>query len=86
MATTGTVNEQVSAIFSDALNISVPSDETDLIDGGLLDSLTLVELLVEIEVQFGVVVALDALEIDDFRTVSRIAEVITRSAELGLSA
>ena len=70
------VNEQIRALFSEVLNIEVPSDETDLIDGGFLDSLALVELLVEIEQRFGVAIPLDDLDIDDFRSVARIAQLI----------
>jgi D-alanine--poly(phosphoribitol) ligase subunit 2 len=73
------LNDQVRTVFTEVLNIDVPSDDTDLIDGGFLDSLALVELLVEIEHRFGVVVPLDALDVDDFRTVSRIGEVIAEN-------
>jgi acyl carrier protein len=75
------INEQVRALFSEVLNIEVPSDETDLIDGGFLDSLALVELLVEIEARFGVAMPLDDLDIDDFRSVARISEVIQASRD-----
>jgi methoxymalonate biosynthesis acyl carrier protein len=70
---------RVRRIFAEVLNIHVPSDGTDLIDGGLLDSLALVELLVEIEHEFGVIVPLDALEVDSFRTISRIGELVAES-------
>jgi acyl carrier protein len=73
------INEQVRELFAEVLNIEVPSDETDLIDGGFLDSLALVELLVEIEARFGVAMPLDDLDIDDFRSVARICEVIQAS-------
>ena len=79
MPPTDAVNEQVRLLFAEELNIEVPSDETDLIDGGFLDSLALVELLVEIEQRFGVRVPLDDLDIDDFRSVARISQVIERS-------
>lgn len=75
------INEQIRALFSEVLNIEVPSDETDLIDGGFLDSLALVELLVEIEARFGVAMPLDDLDIDDFRSVARISEVIQASRD-----
>jgi len=71
-------NEQVRQLFLEILSIQVPSDETDLIEGGFLDSLALVELLFELEL-LGVSVPLDTLEIDDFRTISRIAGVIANS-------
>jgi methoxymalonate biosynthesis acyl carrier protein len=80
MSMNGMVSERVRLIFVETLNIQVPSDETDLIDGGLLDSLALVELLVEIEELFGVSIAVDGLDIDDFRTVRSITRVIDQSA------
>jgi D-alanine--poly(phosphoribitol) ligase subunit 2 len=79
MSMNGMVSERVRLIFVETLNIQVPSDETDLIDGGLLDSLALVELLVEIEELFGVSIAVDGLDIDDFRTVRSITRVIDHS-------
>lgn len=75
----GRVNEQVRAIFAETLNVHVPSDETDLIDGGLLDSLALVELVVEIEHRFGLSIPLDTLDIDDFRSVRSIGGVIEQT-------
>lgn len=70
------VNERVKQIFVDALNIQVPSDETDLIEGGYIDSLALVELLFAIEREFSVTVPLDELDIDNFRNVHRISELV----------
>jgi acyl carrier protein len=43
---------------------------------GLLDSLALVELIVEIEQQFGIQIPLEEIEIDHFRSVVRIAEFV----------
>jgi acyl carrier protein len=79
MSMNGRVNEQVRAIFAQTLNIQVPSDETDLIDGGLLDSLALVELVVEVEQRFGVTIPFDTLDVDDFRSVNSIGGVIEKS-------
>jgi D-alanine--poly(phosphoribitol) ligase subunit 2 len=70
------LNARVRAVFVETLNIQVPSEDTDLIDGGLLDSLALVELLVELEQRFGVDIPLDTLDVDDFRTVRRIGQLI----------
>jgi len=67
---------KVRAIFADTLNIDVPSDETDLIEAGYIDSLALVELLFAIEREFSVSVPLDELEIDDFRNVRSISELV----------
>jgi D-alanine--poly(phosphoribitol) ligase subunit 2 len=70
------LSPKVRAIFADTLNIEVPSDETDLIEAGYIDSLALVELLFAIEREFSVSVPLDELEIDDFRNVRSISELV----------
>ena len=51
----------------------MPSPDTDLIEGGLLDSLALVELLFALEHEFAVTIALDKLDIDEFRSIRSIA-------------
>jgi D-alanine--poly(phosphoribitol) ligase subunit 2 len=70
------VNERVRRIFVDALKIEVPSEDTDLIEAGYIDSLALVELLFALEREFSVSVPLDELDIDNFRTVNRIGELV----------
>jgi acyl carrier protein len=68
--------DRVSRLFVEKLNVRVPSEDTDLIEAGLLDSLALVELLFEIEREFGVSLPLEELEVDSFRTTRRIGELI----------
>ena len=68
---------RIQSLFEEALSIPAPAPDADIIDGGLLDSLALVTLLFEIEVEFGVTIPLDSLEIDDFRTIERIARFVT---------
>jgi D-alanine--poly(phosphoribitol) ligase subunit 2 len=75
---------QLQAIFRDVLNVVVPAPDTDLIETGLLDSLALVELLFEIEQRFGVDLALDDLDIENFRTLERLTAVVeSRDAATG---
>lgn len=76
--TNAAVEEQVAAIFQDELKIDVPSPKTDLLGTGTLDSLMLVELLLQLERRFGLRVDLDALEIDDFRSVEAVAAFVAR--------
>jgi acyl carrier protein len=78
MATSPTT-ERVRRLFRESLNMEVASEQTDLIDTGMLDSLALVELLFEIEREFQVDLALDELDIDNFRTIERIGEFVERS-------
>ena|SRR5437868_14546669 len=66
------VIEHIAEIFS-VLNIQVPSENTDLFEEGLLDSLMFVELLVSVEQTLGVTVTLDQLEPQNFRTIRHIA-------------
>lgn len=70
------VRARVQRIFAETLNIEVPSDETDLIEAGYIDSLALVELLFALEREFSVSVPLDELEIDNFRNVQSISELV----------
>jgi acyl carrier protein len=47
-----------------------------LFETGILDSLRFVELLAVLEETFGVTVAVEELEIDNFRNLSRIADFL----------
>jgi acyl carrier protein len=69
---------RLERIFEDSLSMSAPAPEVDIIESGLLDSLTLVTLLFEIEQQFGLEIPLDSLEVDDFRSVGGIARLLER--------
>jgi methoxymalonate biosynthesis acyl carrier protein len=68
--------ERVQRLFVETLNTQAPAADTDLIEGGLLDSLALVELLLALEREFGVTIALEELEIDTFRSVASIVDFI----------
>jgi acyl carrier protein len=70
------VSGRVQRLFLETLNVEVPSEDADLIESGVIDSLALVELLFAIEREFSVSLPLDDLEIDSFRSVSRISDVI----------
>ena len=69
MPSSNKLAQQISALFSEKLHPQVPSLETDLIDTGLVDSLTFVEFLAQVEQEFGIQVSLEDLEIDQFRTI-----------------
>ncbi len=72
---------RIGRIFEDTLSMSAPAPDLDIIDGALLDSLTLVSLLFAIEQEFGIEIPLDSLEIDSLRTLSTMARMI-ESAEV----
>ena len=64
---------RLAKLFAERLNTEVPAEDTDLFETGILDSLRFVEFLAALEEDFGVRVAVEELEIDDFRNLSRIA-------------
>jgi methoxymalonate biosynthesis acyl carrier protein len=70
---------ELSALFDEALHIEVPSPDTDLIESGLLDSLQLVQLL-HIEERMGTRIPLEEVELDDLRSVGRLAGLIAQKA------
>ena len=72
--------EHVNEIFQNGLNIDVPAVDTDLIDGGFLDSLALVELVFQLEQQFAIELPLDELDVENFRTVAQIAGLVESRA------
>lgn len=64
-------------LFRTTLNTAVPAMDTDLLASGILDSLALVELLLELERSFGITTSVDDLEPDNFRTIASIAHFIS---------
>jgi acyl carrier protein len=70
------LHNKINALFSKQLNLQVPSLETDLVEAGMLDSLTFVELLFQLEQEFGTKVSIEQLEIDNFRSIAKIAEFV----------
>jgi acyl carrier protein len=77
--------EQIGQIFRETLQIEVPSPTVDIISAGLLDSLVLVTLLYEIEEHFGVQLPLDALDIEQLRTIETMAALVNELADSGRS-
>jgi D-alanine--poly(phosphoribitol) ligase subunit 2 len=70
------VNDRIADIFSVALHLEIPHANADLFETGVLDSLAFVELLLHLEREFGVTTSIDDLEVDNFRTIARIAEFV----------
>jgi len=73
------LQQQIIEIFSERFETRLGSDEVDLLETGIVDSVKIVELVLEIEQRFGVSLPFEELEIDDFRTVLRLAERISRT-------
>ena len=72
------LQQQLIEILSERFEAKLDS-EVDLLETGIVDSVKIVELVLEIEQRFGVSLPFEELEIDDFRTVLRLAERISRT-------
>lgn len=68
-----TVQGRIARWFLECLHLEIPSPETDLFETGVLDSLGFVELMLHLEQEFGVKITVEQVEIDNFRSVERIA-------------
>lgn len=73
------VEERVRLTLARSLE-AVPADPaSDLVDDGLLDSLALVELLVGLEQEFQIRFAPEQLEIDRFRSIAALVDLVRES-------
>jgi acyl carrier protein len=78
-----TVANEVAQIFSQNLHLEVPSHDFDLFTAGILDSLQLVELLFQLEEQFGIHISLGEIELENFRSIDCIALLLVRQNSNG---
>jgi len=65
--------DEIARFFAEHLSISVSSVETDLFESGILDSLTFVDLVLFLEQEFGIRIGADELELENFRSIEKIA-------------
>jgi acyl carrier protein len=77
--------DDIQSVLRDHLNVLVDSPDVDLLESGLVDSVGLVELILQLEKHFEVTLPMDALEIDDFRSMHTIADLITRLSSVVLA-
>jgi len=67
---------KLAALLERDLNLIVPSFDVDLFATGSIDSLVFVDLLLALEKEFGLKISLEDLELDNFRSVARLAKFI----------
>ena len=67
---------RVAAVFADVVGIEAPDPGIDLIETGIIDSLTLIELIHALELEFKTELPLEELDIERFRTIDTIAELV----------
>jgi acyl carrier protein len=78
MTSANPISERVGRIFTERLNVELPGSDADLIEQGILDSLALVNFLLYLEQEFGLQPEIETLEFENFRTIERITEYVTR--------
>jgi len=72
-------------LFVESLHVEAPSPDTDLFESGTLDSLQLVELLLQLERRFGARIAIESIDLDQLRTLERIAELVRAASPVEIS-
>ncbi len=77
------IQDQIVQLMDSVMEIRVSAVDTDLFNEGFLDSLNYVRLTVELQQTFEVAISLGEVDVDQFRTVEQIADVvISRQSEL----
>jgi acyl carrier protein len=76
------IQDRINKLLSEKIHVEAPSVETDLMESGLLDSLSLVEMMTGLEEEFGIKISFDEIDLDNFRSVARIAEFVSQRSEV----
>ena len=71
--------ERLQEIFREELQIDPPAVDDELIETGLLDSMMFISLLMHLEEEFCVKVAIQDIEITDFSTIEKIARLVAEN-------
>lgn len=73
---TNAIIERLEALFVRSFHVEVPSPDADLLELGILNSLQFVELFLELEEQFGLRLNIEEIDLDELRTLARIARLV----------
>ena len=76
------IAQELTSLVPEALGIEPPAPDVDLIEEGVIDSLALIELLFAIERRFGIEIPPDRLEVERFRTLGALAELVAECGAL----
>ena len=77
-ATIENIHGRLGEVFAGTFHVDVPTPDTDLLESGILDSLQFVELLYQLERHFGLQLKIEDIDLDDLRTLARIARLVSR--------
>jgi len=70
------IRPEIHRVLRDELSLEPPAPDTDLIATGLLDSLSIVSLVVELERSFNLEISLNSIDLDAIRTIERLERLI----------
>ncbi len=73
MSDTPAMQEQIRHLFLECFHIDVPTPDTDLFETGALDSLQIVELILQLEQRFNLKLEIEQIDLEDLRSLERIA-------------
>jgi D-alanine--poly(phosphoribitol) ligase subunit 2 len=76
------LQQRIREILNERLQIDVSQVDQDLFEAGILDSLSFVDMLVALEEEFSTPIALDQVDLNDFRSVNKIAEYLSSQDRL----
>ena len=74
--------ERVHDVLKTVLNPTQSLEAVDLIETGIMDSLALVSVIMELETVFNMSIPFEKLEIDNFRTLDSISQFISKEAQV----
>jgi acyl carrier protein len=69
---------RVADMVRTRVGVEVTDPDADLLSTGIIDSLSFVTLLLAIEQEFGILVDVERMDLDDVRSVARIAAFVDR--------
>lgn len=75
-ATIGVVKAIVARVKRDESLAARLADDADLVDGARLDSLELLQFMLEVEEELGIAIDFDRLEFADLHSIRRLAELL----------
>lgn len=72
------VYKKTSLIVCKTLTVDQVDIDKDLFESGLLDSLTLIQLMMELEEGFEITITPEEMNVEDYKTVRAMAKMIVR--------
>ena len=77
------LQERIGRMVRDRLHVEIHDPNADLFETGIIDSLGLVELLLGLESEFGIRMSTEDLDVDNFRSLARIATYVKEHISSG---